>query len=68
MCNYCEKMGALMSDFPTGHGIESDRNRSVFAHIMRDPNTNKYYFEIDEDYSAYFEVYFCPMCGRKLRD
>lgn len=66
MCKYCENMKSIMSDLEYGNGIESEHSRSVFAHIAKDPKTNKFYLEIDEDYSAYFEIDFCPKCGRKL--
>lgn len=66
MCEYCENMKSIMSNFEYGDGIESEHSRSVFAHIVRNPKTDKFYFEIDEDYQAFFEVKFCPICGRKL--
>ena len=66
MCEYCENMKSIMSSLEYGYGIESENSRSVFAHIVRNPNTNKFYFEFDEDYKACFEINFCPKCGRKL--
>lgn len=67
-CKYCENMKSVMSDFEYGEGIASNHSRSVFAHIAKDPSTNKFYFEIDEDYQACFNIHFCPICGRKLAE
>lgn len=66
MCKYCENLHSTVSDFEYWNGIESKHSCSVYVHIMRDPSTNKFYFEIDEDYSSYFEISFCPKYGRKF--
>lgn len=66
MCKYCENLKTCMSDLEFGHGIESENSRSVFARVARNPENNKYFFHFDEDYSACFEIEFCPKCGRKL--
>ena len=55
-CKYCENMKSMMSDFEYGYGIESVRNRSVFARVARDPETNLFYFEVDEDNSSCFNI------------
>ena len=68
MCKYCENMNSIMSDIETGYGLESATSSSVFAHISKNPNTNKFYFDFDEDYRACFEIEFCPKCGRKFAD
>ena len=68
MCKYCENMKSIMSDLEYGEGIESTTNRSLFAHIVKDPSVNKFYFETDEDSIAFFNINFCPMCGRNLME
>ena len=68
MCKYCENMNSIMSDIETGYGLESTTSSSVFAHVSRNPNTNTFYFDFDEDYKARFEIEFCPKCGRKFAD
>lgn len=66
MCVYCENLATIMTDFPHGRGMESECNRSAFAHIEKDTDTNKFYFNIDEGYIYSFAIEFCPKCGRKL--
>lgn len=66
MCKYCENLGACMTERLSGFGIESENNRSVFAHVVKDPKTDRFYFEIDESCVYSFEIEFCPKCGRKL--
>lgn len=69
MCKYCEKLNGLVSpdvEHEVGHGIESSTSRSVFAHIVKNTKDGKYLFGIDENYTAYFEIEYCPKCGRCL--
>ncbi len=69
MCKYCEKLNSIISldvNFEVGDGIESSTNGSVFGHIAKHKESDKFFFSIDEDYSAYFEIEYCPKCGRDL--
>lgn len=62
-CPYCEDTTWCMSDLEYGKEIEAINSRSNFAHVARDPETDKFYFEIND---LLFEINFCPKCGRKL--
>ena len=68
MCEYCENLSRLMTDYEYGYGIESEQSGSDFAHIARDPESNRFFFEIDNSVYYTYEIHFCPMCGRKLKE
>ena len=67
MCKYCDCKEIPMLVSKYGEGIvESEYNRSVFAHILKTPD-DRYLFEVNENIIYSFEIEYCPMCGRKLK-
>lgn len=61
-------MISCMSDLKYGNGIEATNNRSAFAHVAKDQDMNKFYFEINESCYLLFDIKYCPICGRKLTE
>lgn len=62
MCKFCsEKRAIAIRDNEDEYSLLIDEDRAYLYDLFNNPNTFK---DIDSD--NYFEINYCPMCGRKL--
>lgn len=62
MCKYCsEKRAIAIKDSEEEFSLMIDGDRAYLYDLLNNPDEFK-----DIDSNNYFEIIYCPMCGRKL--